>query len=93
MDESDTLDRVDRLPIYQYNYKCNPESRKCRGPVAQDWYDLFPSDKSKIDIDSMDLDGVTLAAVKGLSKLIKQQRDIINDQSKRISFLEEKLLL
>jgi hypothetical protein len=38
----------------------------CYGPVAQDWNAAFPIDKDPLRIDTMDLHGVSLAAIQGL---------------------------
>jgi hypothetical protein len=35
--------------------------------MAQDWHAAFPSAKDPLTIDTMDLDGVALAAIKGLA--------------------------
>jgi hypothetical protein len=68
---ADILEKVDTMPIYEYNYKETPAGLKCRGPTAQDWHTRFPSDKDPLGIDTMDLDGITLAALKGLYTHVK----------------------
>lgn len=70
----DILNRVEQLPIYEFNYKGGSEGMRCRGPVAQDWHVLFPSEKHPLTIDTMDLDGISLAAIKGLALLVRQQQ-------------------
>jgi len=89
LDYKDVLDKVDQLPIYQYNYKNTSPGLVCRGPVAQDWHALFPSEKDPLKIDTMDLDGVSFAAIKGLLKLINQQQTIINQQQQDIDQLKQ----
>ena len=61
------------LPVYRYNYKCNPIGQKCIGPMAQDWYKLFPSPmKDQLKLDTMDLDGITFGALKSLQNKISE---------------------
>jgi hypothetical protein len=62
----DVLSKVHQLPIYQFNYKTTSPGLLCRGPMAQDWHQLFPSEKDPLGIDTLDLDGISLAAIKAL---------------------------
>jgi hypothetical protein len=73
LDSLDTLARVEALPIYEFNYIGTDPGLKCRGPMAQDWHLLFPSSKDALSIDTLDLDGITLAALKGLIALVRSQ--------------------
>lgn len=75
---SGVLERVEALPIYEYNYKGQDKQVVCRGPMAQDWHKLFPSDKDPLRIDTMDLDGVALAAVRELSTLLRKLTDQVS---------------
>ena len=34
--------------------------------MAQDWHALFPSEKDPLGIDTIDLDGISFAAIKAL---------------------------
>jgi hypothetical protein len=88
LDTARVLRSVDELPIYEYNFKGNPPDVKCRGPIAQDWHRIFPSNKPKHCIDTMDLDGVALAAIKGLSELVKKQGELIKDLTERLAAME-----
>jgi hypothetical protein len=74
LDYKEVLEKVNQLPIYQYNYKDTSPGLVCRGPVAQEWHALFPSEKDPLKIDTMDLDGITLASLKGLLSLVSQQQ-------------------
>jgi hypothetical protein len=71
LDSRDILDRVGQLSIYEFSYKDTDSSVRWRGPMAQDWHSLFPSKKDPLRIDTLDLDGITLAAVKGLLDRVK----------------------
>src|SRR5690606_491217 len=70
---SDILNKVESLPIYQYNIIGSEETEYYRGPTAQDWHNLFPSSKDNLKIDTVDLDGITLSALKGLLQKVKDQ--------------------
>ncbi len=59
------LDRVEELPLYEYSYIGG--TARSRGPMAQDWHRLFPSAKNPLAIDTQDLDGVAMAALKELA--------------------------
>ena len=63
---ADVLAQVEGLEIYEFNYIGTDPDVKCRGPLAQDWHSRFPSRKDPCKIDTLDLDGITLAALKGL---------------------------
>ena len=43
----DVLGRVERLPIYEFSYKGADPDTVFRGPMAQDWHELFPSKKDR----------------------------------------------
>jgi len=79
------LDRVLELPIYEFNYRGVEPARVCRGPTAQDWHRLFPSSKDPLTIDTLDLDGVALAAIRELAQVVRRQGE-------RIDHLERALL-
>jgi hypothetical protein len=72
LDGETILQKILQVPIYQYNYIGVPADQLCRGPVAQDWHTQFPSGKDPLTIDTMDLDGISLAAIHGLAARIQQ---------------------
>jgi len=71
------LERVVRLPLYEYNYIGAPPAHVYRGPTAQDWHALFPSGKDPLRIDTMDLDGVALAAIQGLAAKLERTEELM----------------
>jgi hypothetical protein len=73
LDPLDTLKRVENMPIYQFHYAGNDSGLLCRGPLAEDWHAQFPSKKNPGTIDTQDLTGVSLAAIRGLAKLAREQ--------------------
>jgi hypothetical protein len=80
MDGKRVLDNVKLLPVYQYNYINTHDKAIFRGPVAEEWNNLFPGVDPK-GIDSMSLSGVCLSAIK---ELIRQNESL----TKRIEKLE-----
>ena len=87
LDPAATLAQVEGLPIYEYGNG----GAKCRGPTAEDWHRLFPSPgKDPRAIDTMDLDGVALAAIKGLLDLVRRQEAALGAQAARLAALEQK---
>ncbi len=64
---------VKNVPVYAYNFKGTDPAVKCMGPTAQDWHAAFPSAKDPLKIETMDLDGVALAAVKGLAIAVRKE--------------------
>lgn len=67
------LDRLDQLPLYQYNYIGQGDLITNIGPMAQDWHPLFPNGKDQLKIETIDFDGVALASIKGLYAKVKAQ--------------------
>jgi trimeric autotransporter adhesin len=72
------LERLAAIPISSWNYKTQSASIRHIGPMAQDFNAAFgvgEADKSgeKRYINSIDADGVALAAIQGLYRLNQQQ--------------------
>jgi hypothetical protein len=90
LDGRDVLTKVDELNVYQYNYKGTDKKLTCRGPMAQDWHRQFPSGKNPLTIDTMDLDGITLAALKGLSIKVMELSARVDAQAETIATLNKR---
>jgi hypothetical protein len=71
-DSDIALEKVEALPIYKFNMIGSDPAITNIGPMAQDWNELFVSNKDKLSIGSGDLDGVAFAAIKGLLKKVKE---------------------
>lgn len=85
---ADILSRVGQLPVYSYNYIGNPAGQRCWGPMADDWHRLFPSTKDPTRIESMDLSGVSLAAIKGAALLITELQEKVASLESRLAGLQ-----
>jgi len=96
MDTGNVLERLLTLPITTWNYKANGDIRHI-GPMAQDFYAAFGGlgldDKH---IDTVDADGVALAAIQGLNRKLETQIVALKKDNERkdarISELESRLV-
>jgi hypothetical protein len=86
IDSKEVLERVSRLPITEWNFK--GYALRHIGPMAQDFHALFPLGGSHTTIDSGDLQGVSLAAIQGLYKLVQEKDARISSLEERIEVLE-----
>jgi len=72
VDAREVLARVAQLPIQTWKFKDDSATRHI-GPMAQDFHAAFgvgPDDKH---IATVDADGVALAAIQGLSQVVKEK--------------------
>ena len=65
---SDVLQKISRLPLHLWSYKSQDESIKHIGPTAQDFYATFGLGESDTTINTLDPDGISLAAIQELAK-------------------------
>ncbi len=66
------LAKVAALPVTAWDYKHDP-GRTYIGPMAQDFHAAFGLGADDKTINSMDADGVTLAAIQGLVEELKER--------------------
>ena len=64
VDYQDVLQKVAELPISQWSFKSQDENLEHIGPMAQDFYRLFGLGEDDKHINTLDPDGVALAAIK-----------------------------
>ncbi len=82
IDAREVLDKVASLPMSTWNYKAQDESIRHMGPMAQDLYAAFELGTDDKHINTIDADGVALAAIQGL-----YQQNL--DLKERVEHLEE----
>lgn len=75
------------MPISQWSYKAQDESIEHIGPMAQDFYRLFGLGEDDKHINTLDPDGIALAAIKELYLKTMQ----LEKKTARIDILEAKL--
>lgn len=82
IDTGAILEKVAALPVTAWTYKDDPEHRRYIGPVAQDFHAAFGLG-GDTTINTLDTDGVTLAAIKALAKEnaeLKAQLDVLKSR-------------
>jgi len=98
----EVLEKLAAIPVATWNYKTENPSIRHIGPMAQDLYAAFGLGDSDKSIATIDADGVALAAVQGLYKMLHEkvveiaqlraEKDVqIAAQQQRIANLEAQL--
>lgn len=87
VDYQSVLEKVAELPISQWSYKSQDESIEHIGPMAQDFYRLFGLDEDDKHINTLDPDGVALAAIKALYEQNQKLEGKIEDLQKLVEKL------
>ena len=78
VDPVDVLNKIDTLPITQWNYKSENSSIKHIGPVAQDFHAIFGLGNDDTSISTIDPAGVALLGIQALSKQLQNIQGSIN---------------
>ena len=66
-DGEEVLRRLKAVPVSSWNYLTQDASIRHMGPMAQDFRAAFGLGESELMINSLDIDGVNMAAVQGLA--------------------------
>jgi hypothetical protein len=82
------LEAVASLPITTWNYKTQDDAVRHMGPMAQDFHAAFGLGVSDRLIDTIDPDGVALAAIQGLHEVLA---DVIAEKDAEIAMLRVRL--
>jgi hypothetical protein len=64
----DVLAKIATMPIREWNYKSQSASIRHVGPIAQDFHAAFGLDENPLRINTIDADGIALAAIKALER-------------------------
>ncbi|HLX28496.1 MAG TPA: tail fiber domain-containing protein [Casimicrobiaceae bacterium] len=89
-DPGQVLAKVDAMPIMEWRYKSQPGELHL-GPVAQDFYAAFGLGGDDKHITTVDEGGVALAAIQGLSRLLRDKDARIGAQQREISVLRDRI--
>jgi hypothetical protein len=81
------LEKVLRLPISTWNYRAQPDAIRHMGPMAQDFRAAFGLGENDTTINTIDPDGVALAAIQGLNAKLEDGRRVIQAQAREIAGL------
>jgi trimeric autotransporter adhesin len=87
VDPRTVLERVARLPIGEWSYRDDPGVRHV-GPMAQDFHAAFGLGQDERHISMVDADGVALAAIQALTRIVDDQRVELERLKSRLASLE-----
>ena len=73
VDAREVLKKVAALPLNTWQYKTQESKYRHMGPMAQDFYAAFQLGETDKGIDTVDADGVALAAIQGLNELLAEK--------------------
>lgn len=85
------LDRLATLPIQTWNYKFEPESVRHIGAMAQDFRAAFGLGESDKTLNSVDAQGVTMAAIQALYQQNRELLHKVEQQNNQIARLQAQM--
>jgi len=88
IDHRETLAKLAALPVTQWHYKHDPQ-RRYIGPMAQDFRAAFGLGFDDKHISTIDTDGVTFSAIKGLLEELAEQDAALDARDRQIQALEQ----
>jgi hypothetical protein len=94
VDRSRLLSRLARVPISSWSYKSQQPSIRHLGPTAQDFRAAFGLGEDARHIDTIDSEGVALAAIQGLyrqNQALQRQNRALNARLTRLERAVAKL--
>ncbi len=88
------LDAVEDIPISTWRYE-GTEGIRHMGPMAEDFYEAFGLGVDDEHINTIDADGVALAAIKGLAERLERTnaalREALAERTDRLEAVEARL--
>ena len=92
VDSEEVLAKVVAMPVYRWQPKDGPNRDvEHLGPMAQDFMAAFGLGNNDKTIGFQDTDGVALAAIQGLQKLMQQKDAEIAGLRRKLEAIETKL--
>ena len=88
VDPREVLKKVVELPMSTWQYKAQDAQFRHMGPMAQDFHTAFHLGESNKGIDTVDADGVALAAIQGLHAELTEKNNEIATLKTRVAALE-----
>ena len=88
VNEQAILQKLETLPIESWNYKGDETPHI--GPMAQDFKAAFNLGDSDRHIHVVDMNGVNMASIKALSRLVKEQSAQLEALKEEISILKSR---
>lgn len=74
IDGEDVLRRLRGVPVTTWNYKSQNKVIRHIGPMAQDFFEAFSVGESERLINSIDIDGVSIAGIRALDERTARQQ-------------------
>jgi hypothetical protein len=91
VDGQDILNRLASIPVETWNLKSQDPSIRHMGPMAQDFSAAFGLGEDNLHINTVDADGVALAAIQGLYQLSQGQASRIQALEDENASLKQRL--
>jgi hypothetical protein len=91
LDGEDVLFRLRSVPVMSWNYLTQEQSIRHAGPMAQDFHAAFGLGESELLINSVDIDGINMAAAKALDERTVRQQARIAELQAQVETLEARL--
>jgi hypothetical protein len=91
VDGEELLEKIDELPIRQWNYKNESDDVTHIGPTAQDFQEAFGVGSDGKSISTIDPSGIALAAIKELNKQNQELKDQSRDLKEQNALLKKQL--
>lgn len=83
------LSALASVPVMSWHYRAQPASVRHLGPTAQDFRAAFGLGGDEQHISTVDADGVALAAVQALYRLLQEKEIQIHQLEQRLERLEQ----
>jgi hypothetical protein len=90
VDAKEVLERLADVPIQTWSYVSESAAIRHMGPTAQDFQEAFGLGVSDHHITTVDADGVALAAIQGLYRLIQEKEARIDGLEERLREIERR---
>lgn len=90
VDGTEVLERLAEMPISTWSYSEDPAAVRHMGPMAQD-FALFGLGEDDTHIDPIDANGVALASMQGVYRLLQEKDAAIAAQQTQINDLQARL--
>ena len=91
VDGKEVLHKLAAVPVSTWNYKTEDHSIRHMGPMAQDLHAAFGLGDSDKSIGTIDIGGISFAAIQGLHQLVKEKDAEIADLKTRLASLEARV--
>lgn len=88
VDVVQVLEQLSAMPVTTWSMKGDAKATPHLGPTAQDFYIAFGLGDSDTAINTVDAQGVALAAIQGLHQLVQNQQAHIESLEARLEELE-----